>query len=356
MELDENINANDILAEFIKNLDLPVIIWKTKVDDYILYISNHHKWDYPNIINLKDYVSYLPNIGRSAYNDVVNGNSDSEIVDVFEGTYKIQRIDTKHISEIRLPNKNNSNKASYQMIAYFLDNMLSEPIGNIIGILASLDTTYTNTDNCRCKRNINCNLLKKMCYDVVDIINDMRDVISIINNKIILHPKPVAINKIIEEMYTAIVNRKLSMIKITVMPSPHNPKYLIIDKLRLLQIIENVLKSCRNFAINKRIHITINKVDKLTVLLSFSNIKMTYVSTQLNLINSLFERTVDGNYKATSTNPCDHQGDMMIYTICGYELYIATNLCKLMSNEIHCNIVNNCVEIEIYLHCHQLDD
>lgn len=217
-----------------------------------------------------------------------------------------------------------ANKAKSQFLAN-MSHEIRTPLNGIIGMIDLLSMSDLNT-----KQAEMVNTIKSSSDRLLQIINDILDLSKIDAGKLNLKPETVDLANIIKEesvIYSTLANKKGLEYEIKI--ADNVPKYIIVDKNRLSQIICNLVGNAIKFTDNGKISLSVTKVkefgNKVQFMVSISD---TGIGIKKEDIPELFDYFT----QLDSTTRKKYQG-------AGLGLAISKSLVNLLGGDI-------CVESE----------
>ncbi|MGI6395492.1 MAG: ATP-binding protein [bacterium] len=181
----------------------------------------------------------------------------------------------------------------------FLANMSHEirtPLSGIMGMLSLFEETSLSDEQTEYLEHA-----KNSSEVLLGIINDILDLSAIDSNKTVTNKKPTNINKLIKNVTKSLENfAKTKKLLVSVDIESSVPENLILDKLRLTQILNNLLSNALKFTESGEINI-LCEIDgeMLTVSVKDSGIgipeeKMELIFDNFTQIDSSFRKKYKG--------------------------------------------------------------
>lgn len=143
----------------------------------------------------------------------------------------------------------------------FLANMSHEmrtPMNGIIGITEILSQTELQP-----KQKEYLDIIKSSAEVLLSIINDVLDISKIEAGKLVINYEIISIKEIMEQVnsiFHSLVRKKNLTFSINL--APELPKYIYIDKKRLLQVLNNLISNAVKFSENGTIEVNVQLVSR----------------------------------------------------------------------------------------------
>ena len=141
----------------------------------------------------------------------------------------------------------------------FLANMSHElrtPMNGIIGMIDLLDQTVDTEEQLDYV-----DTLRKSSDALLTILNDILDLSKIQAGKLQLHEVPVELQGVMERIRALFIYRaEQKHIRFTYHITPHTPRYVVTDEVRLLQILSNLVANAIKFTNEGTVGIIVSSV------------------------------------------------------------------------------------------------
>ena len=176
------------------------------------------------------------------------------------GTEGIAR-DVTEIKQMQddLRQAKNSAEASLEAKTQFLANMSHElrtPMNGIIGMIDLLDQTVETDEQLDYV-----DTLRKSSDALLTILNDILDLSKIQAGKLQVHESAIELRGVMERIRALFIYRaEQKHLRFTYHITPHTPKYVITDEVRLLQILSNLVANAIKFTNEGTVAIVVSSV------------------------------------------------------------------------------------------------
>ena len=141
----------------------------------------------------------------------------------------------------------------------FLANMSHElrtPMNGIIGMIDLLDQTVDTSEQLEYV-----DTLRKSSDALLTILNDILDLSKIQAGKLQLHEVPLELASVMERIRSLFIYRaEQKGIRFTYHITPHTPRFVVTDEIRLLQIISNLVANAIKFTNEGTVSIVVSSV------------------------------------------------------------------------------------------------
>ena len=141
----------------------------------------------------------------------------------------------------------------------FLANMSHElrtPMNGIIGMIDLLDQTVDTDEQIDYV-----DTLRKSSDALLTILNDILDLSKIQAGKLQIHEAPIELQAVMERIRALFIYRaEQKRIRFTYHITPHTPRYVVTDEVRLLQILSNLVANAIKFTNEGTVGIVVSSV------------------------------------------------------------------------------------------------
>ncbi|MBU6122652.1 PAS domain S-box protein [Hymenobacter siberiensis] len=182
---------------------------------------------------------------------------------VSEGLVGTQGI-ARDVTEIKqmqddLRHAKDEAEAALEAKTQFLANMSHElrtPMNGIIGMIDLLDQTVETDEQVDYV-----DTLRKSSDALLTILNDILDLSKIQAGKLQIHEMPIELQAVMERIRALFIYRaEQKHIRFTYYITPHTPRYVITDEVRLLQILSNLVANAIKFTNEGTVAIVVSSV------------------------------------------------------------------------------------------------
>jgi len=150
-------------------------------------------------------------------------------------------------------------EAALEAKTQFLANMSHElrtPMNGIIGMIDLLDQTVDTDEQLDYV-----DTLRKSSDALLTILNDILDLSKIQAGKLQLHEVPIELQAVMERIRALFIYRaEQKHIRFTYHITPHTPRYVVTDEVRLLQILSNLVANAIKFTNEGTVGIVVSSV------------------------------------------------------------------------------------------------
>lgn len=286
-----------------KNINLDSKIYK-KINKVCIY-NNNNKYDekIDRIYKIREDINNLIYIPLEIDNEKIGiiclcNRIEDYSNKLYEDIIIYIRVITLLFYNLKLKN---DIKVSYSDSTYFskdlfLANMSHEirtPLNGIIGYTQLLSKTNLNE-----KQEIFLNSMTQCSIQLMHIINDIIDYSKLSTGKMKLKKDSFDIRELINIIDDALGNQlNLKKQKIIWNISKDIPEYIIMDKLKLIQILVNLISNASKFSnINKEIKIDINLLSNCKIIFKVKDYGIGMTKTfQLKIFNSFVQANIESN-------------------------------------------------------------
>lgn len=211
------------------NNDIGIIIWK-KTDKYRCIVNNC------NIELNTELDSYLKHIIYADYYHKIILTQEDQIINNLCKNNNDGKIILKYIPDDTIMELRIHVNINIQLLSS-LSHKIRNPLSNIYGMLTFLDNNKMGKNE---KENMK--ILKKSCYDIIGVMNDIIDIVNFNCGELKLNTEIINLNNLLTECYQIMakgIEDKKLILKIVI--NDDVPKKIIVDKIKLKQIIINML-------------------------------------------------------------------------------------------------------------------
>ena len=153
----------------------------------------------------------------------------------------------------------NAAEAALEAKTQFLANMSHElrtPMNGIIGMIDLLDQTVETDEQVDYV-----DTLRKSSDALLTILNDILDLSKIQAGKLQIHEAPLELRAVMERIRSLFIYRaEQKHIRFTYHITPHTPRYVVTDEVRLLQILSNLVANAIKFTNEGTVAIIVSSV------------------------------------------------------------------------------------------------
>ena len=150
-------------------------------------------------------------------------------------------------------------EAALEAKTQFLANMSHElrtPMNGIIGMIDLLDQTVETDEQLDYV-----DTLRKSSDALLTILNDILDLSKIQAGKLQIHETPIELQAVMERIRALFIYRaEQKHIRFTYHITPHTPRYVLTDEVRLLQILSNLVANAIKFTNEGTVGIVVSSV------------------------------------------------------------------------------------------------
>ncbi|WP_230687595.1 PAS domain S-box protein [Hymenobacter ruricola] len=150
-------------------------------------------------------------------------------------------------------------EAALEAKTQFLANMSHElrtPMNGIIGMIDLLDQTVETEEQLDYV-----DTLRKSSDALLTILNDILDLSKIQAGKLQIHETPIELQAVMERIRALFIYRaEQKHIRFTYHITPHTPRFVITDEVRLLQILSNLVANAIKFTNEGTVAIVVSSV------------------------------------------------------------------------------------------------
>lgn len=134
-----------------------------------------------------------------------------------------------------------ANKAKSEFLAN-MSHEIRTPINGIYGMLSMLQEEPLSENQ---KDYIK--YAKSSCEVLINIVNDLFDMVLIKSGKIVLDNKPYSLSELVNTSVSTVNNQKMKDVEIRISIDDSLPKFVVGDKNRVAQILNNLLSNAWKF-------------------------------------------------------------------------------------------------------------
>lgn len=318
--------------------EIGIIVWKKneKSSPEMQVIGQHKYHCITNNCKIKNGTeldSYTKNVTYGdRYNEIISTNED-QLIDNLNNKILLKYIPEDTILELCIPKY-----VSVHLLST-ISHKIRIPLTNIFGILKLIDKTKLNKTE---KENMD--ILKKSCYEIINVANDIIDIVNSKAGKYILKQEKINLNSLLYECKNIVTNdiiRKNIFLKIIV--EKNIPNNLVVDPTKLKQIIINLLNNSIQHTNIGSIIISVSLYDET----NNYGCPFGYVYCQKPKYNILFcvkdtgSGMEDSNIKYVSSILGINKIIDNSNNYCGFGLIISKYICNLMGGNIWFKTDNN---------------
>ena len=230
MELNKiTVKNNKFGEEILRKMTCPFILWSKKCDDKN-YICEYVNGKYKNVkikMTLSDYINTNNISYYEKYIDVIN-NRKNQSVKIDNKVIEIIYVNNNWFYEIHFHDSGN-------MYLSVINKKIKDPLNHIVKTLDQIDNNNVFSK----KENKNVKTMKKACYELVRVANDIVDMINLFNETNQIKNDKVALEKLLKKvngMYEPNNN-----IIFSIKYADTLPKYLYICGKSLTKVIMKIL-------------------------------------------------------------------------------------------------------------------
>lgn len=305
----------------LNDLNIGVIIWKKNDTKYHCYINN---CGIEENLKLKSYIKKI-NYG-DAYEKIIETGENQSIKHI-NYNITLQSLRDNIILETRAP----ANDSMHLLSS--ISHKIRIPLTNIVGILALIEEVKGNKAY---KKNID--ILKKSCYDIIEVVNDIIDIINLNRGELKLDIEKSNLNNILHQCYDIVLSSaKEKGLNFKFIVNKNIPDVVLVDSRKLKQIIINMLNNSiqntnvggiivdvsifnKNNDFDVPFHFTETKAPLYNILFTIKDTGSGMDSATKNYVESLL-----GINKINPNN---------MYKYGGFGLIISKYICNLMGGNI----------------------
>jgi K+-sensing histidine kinase KdpD len=312
------------LENLLENITIPLAIWKFVEGDIICHYTNSKMEKLKKCMLLSEYIG-IKKINYKFLYDTYIETKKKQRLKFRSETMFIEPIDSIYFYEIHYPN-------SFNMI-HSLGTSIRKPLNNIIAVISIFERDNLGPE---CKKVLE--IVKKSCFEIISIINDIIDVTKFEEKKIVLSKKKFSLEPLIEDVIRIFEDEAMRKnIQLLYNIDYNVPKVIYSNKERLEQMLVEMVKNA--------IKHTHEGIIKIEILLYTKDNATDYPFEQDNIIDSstnlLFKikdtgKGIDENIKVILDN---------LFGITEYDIFIAQQfnnfglvichyICELMGGKI----------------------
>ncbi|XWV26390.1 putative sensor histidine kinase [Tupanvirus soda lake] len=201
---------------------------------YIIWKKNDTYYCHSNNCNIKEGTkldAYLKSIIYDENYEKILNNREDQIFDSSNCKIFIKYIPDDIILELRI-----QTNISIQLLTS-LSHKIRDPLSNIFGILSIFDESKLGKNE---KEYMG--ILKKSCYAIIGIMNDIIDIVNSSKGKLKLIPEKTNLNNLLLDCYNIVdkdIKEKKLNFKIKI--GKDVPENVFVDKSKLKQILINMI-------------------------------------------------------------------------------------------------------------------
>jgi signal transduction histidine kinase len=316
----------DYFEYLCNNIDNPILVWKRTNNKYICKYTNG-KLNIKKGDPLKIYINKLELELRAKYNYFLM-NKKPVVINIAEKKIKLSYINDDTFFEIHKKKKFDLN------ILLAINHKIRNPLMNIIGCLSIIDYDSLTDDNLKYM-----NIIKDSSFNITELANDMIDFLNIKKNKIKPKIEQINITTLLNDCleYNYELGNKNIIIKYKI--DDDVPNIILSDKLRLKQIIINLISNAVKFTNIGSIVVDISEFNKYTI----HHYPFNYMKVEPPFINLLFRVKdtgigIDNKTKKSLENILNIRSHNIISNnISGFGLTICNNLVEVLGGNLWFN-------------------
>lgn len=211
-------------------LNINIIVWRKNDDDnknYYCYVNN---CGIENGIKLIDYIA---KINYGDYYDKIITTKENQTIKLLNCNVLLQSFENDIIIEIRAPVS-----AGIQLLST-ISHKIRIPLTNILGVLTMSDELKENKIN---KKNIE--ILKKSCYEMIEVVNDIIDIVNLGRGELHLNVEKCNLNNTLQECYEILIKEiKDKKLTLKFIIDKNVPSIIMVDGTKLKQVIINLINN-----------------------------------------------------------------------------------------------------------------
>ena len=211
-----------------------------------------------------------------------------------------------------------ANKAKSEFLAN-MSHEIRTPINGIYGMLSMLQEEPVSENQ---KEYIK--YAKSSCEVLINIVNDLFDMVMIKSGKIVLDNKPYSLTEIVNASVSNVNHQKIKNIEFKVSIDGSLPKFVLGDKNRVAQILNNLLSNAWKFTSSGSISVDCCRIIEEGGEFIRFEVKDTGIGIPDDKINFVFDRF----FQIDSSSKKQYRG-------AGLGLAICKNLVDMMGGKIY---------------------
>ena len=211
-----------------------------------------------------------------------------------------------------------ANKAKSEFLAN-MSHEIRTPINGIYGMLSMLQEEPVSENQ---KEYIK--YAKSSCEVLINIVNDLFDMVMIKSGKIVLDNKPYSLTEIVNASVSNVNHHKIKNIEFKVSIDGSLPKFVLGDKNRVAQILNNLLSNAWKFTSSGSISVDCCRIIEEGGEFIRFEVKDTGIGIPDDKINFVFDRF----FQIDSSSKKQYRG-------AGLGLAICKNLVDMMGGKIY---------------------
>jgi len=222
-----NENKNELSDQLLGKMTCPFILWKKIDDDFICEYANKKYKKLKKQMTLSDHINLNKIVYYNKYIDVIN-NKRNYSAKVNDEQIEIVYVSKNWFYEIHFHDSGN-------FYLSVINKKIKSPLDNIVKTIDQMDKNKSLTQGE--KKNIN--VMKKACYELVNVANDIFDMMNLFNETVKIKEDKITLEQVLKKvngMYECNKNIIFS-IKYDV----SIPKYLHICEKSLTKVMIKIL-------------------------------------------------------------------------------------------------------------------
>ena len=228
----------------------------------------------------------------------------------------INKINFEHEQAAKIVERE-ANRAKSEFLAN-MSHEIRTPINGVYGMLSMLQEEPVTENQ---KEYIK--YAKSSCEVLINIVNDLFDMVLIKSGKIVLDNKPYSLTELVNASVSAVNYQKMKDIEFRISIDSTLPKFVVGDKNRVAQILNNLLSNALKFTSGGSISVDCRKIIEDSGEFIRFEVKDTGIGIPQDKINFVFDR-----FFQIDSSPKKQYGGA------GLGLAICKNLVEMMNGKI----------------------